>query len=108
MPPFQAVPACSCGTITDGTHGEPKMSCSPARVTPPAVTWLAPRACSSEPLPFEAGKPCVWLVGRTPSAPARLSKPAPTRLGLLTEMRTALEVSAFLTWSGVRLGLTLS
>jgi hypothetical protein len=97
-----------------GFQGIPCTSISPVRPTPAASTMTAsPRAAWIDPDPVALGKDCtaavlseelplIWLA--VVKALARSSVPAPVQSLLPLVTGRADEVSAYFTWSGVRLG----
>jgi hypothetical protein len=98
---------CSAGTITDGCHALPNTSRSPVRVSEPMLTCCEPRAASSDPEPSERVQGCAAPLGVAASAPGRLTRPLPTKFGLLVAIRVAVDVSAFFTMPGVQSGCAL-
>jgi hypothetical protein len=77
-PPDQLLPAASSAAIASESNGMPKMSCSPASVTPFAVRWSLPRAPSRLPVPVAEPNHCMAHAGGPDVArPARSSSPLP-------------------------------
>ncbi len=58
-PPDQAVPASRAVVQPKPSHVVRKTLCSPTTGVPFRVTWLVPRASSSEPVPSERGQDCL-------------------------------------------------
>jgi hypothetical protein len=76
-PPTQLVSVACCAARVAAAYGLPKMSFWPESVTPFSVSFAAPRAPSSVPVPDESGKLCRAFGVLDLAAASTFTMPAP-------------------------------